>query len=227
MGKSEDYAKLAEEIRDCTKCGLCATRHLVVVDRGDPSAELVFIGEAPGASEDATGQAFVGRAGAELDHLLEEAGVKKFLIINVLKCRPPNNKFPGDAESYHAADVVDECLPWLDKQLGVVKPKAIILVGGKAASHTIYRGRNMPRVGDIVGKRMRSADYPDVEIFGMYHTSYLLRLKNMRKDDYERIRTETLDTLRAAQTVVDGKSPGGSPVYVSRQIDKGEQLNFF
>lgn len=223
----DDYNKLAEQIRDCTKCPLCATRHLVVVDRGDPTAELVFIGEAPGASEDASGQAFVGRAGAELDRLLAEAGVEKFLIVNVLKCRPPNNKFPGDAESYHHAEVVQECLPWLDQQLGIVKPKAIILVGGKAAAHTIYRGRNMPRVGDMVGKRIRSTDYPDVEIFSMYHTSYMLRLKNMNKQDYEKVREGTLETLRAAQKVVDGESPGGSPVYVSRQVDKGDQLNFF
>jgi DNA polymerase len=227
MGNAEGYTELAEAIRECTKCGLCATRHMVVVDRGDPTAELVFIGEAPGANEDASGQAFVGRAGSELDRLLEEAGIKKFLIVNVLKCRPPNNKFPGDSEAYHPLEVVGECLPWLDKQLEIVKPKAIILVGGKAAGHTIYRGRNMPRVGDIVGKRMRSSDYPGVEIFGMYHTSYLLRLKNMRKDDYERIREQTLETLRAAKKVVNGESPGGSPVYVSRQVDKGEQLNFF
>jgi len=227
MGQVDDYAELAEEIRECTKCGLCATRHLVVVDRGDPTAELVFIGESPGASEDATGQAFVGRAGAELDAYLAEAGVDKFLIINVLKCRPPNNKFPGDQDSYHPAEVVNECLPWLDKQLGVLKPKAIILVGGKAACYTIYRGRDMPRVGDIVGKRMRSDDYPDVEIFSIYHTAYLLRLKNMRRDEYDRIRAETIETLRSAQKVVDGISPGGSPTHVSRQIDKGEQLNFF
>lgn len=227
MDQLESYNALAEEIRECTKCGLCATRHLVVVDRGDPSAEIVFIGEAPGASEDASGQAFVGRAGALLDELVAEAKVKKFLILNVLKCRPPNNKFPGDAEAYHQADVVKECLPWLDQQLGIVKPKAIILVGGKAAAYTIYRGRNMPRVGDMVGKRMRSVDYPEVEIFSMYHTSYMLRLRNMNRQDYETIRANTLETLRAAQKVADGESPGGSPIHVSRQVDRGEQLNFF
>lgn len=85
----------------------------------------------------------------------------------------------------------------------------------------------MPRVGDIVGKRMRSADYPDVEIFGMYHTSYLLRLKNMRPDEHAKIIEGTLEMLQAAKKVIDGESPGGSPVYVSRQKDKGEQLNFF
>ncbi|MGD9726560.1 MAG: uracil-DNA glycosylase family protein [Nitrospira sp.] len=227
MGLQSDYAKLADEIRACTKCGLCTTRHLVVVDRGDPSAELVFIGEAPGESEDASGQAFVGRAGAELDRLLSEAGIGKFLIINVLKCRPPRNKFPGDQDSIHPVSVVDDCLPWLDAQLNLVRPKVIILVGGKAAGHTIYRGRPMPRVGDIVGKRMRSQDYPDVEIFGMYHTSYLLRLKNMRRDEYDRERDRTLEMLRSAKKVLDGESPGGSPVHVSRLNDKGDQLSFF
>lgn len=227
MDKLDTYGELADKMRECAKCGLCTTRHNVVVDRGDPTSTLVFIGEAPGASEDATGQAFVGRAGALLDELMAEVGIEKFLIVNVLKCRPPKNKFPGDSEAYHKETVVEECLPWLDQQLEIVKPKAIILVGGKAATYTLYRGRQAPKVGDIVGKRMRSADYPDVELFSMYHTSYMLRLRNMNKEDYEQIREITLETLRAAKKVVDGESPGGSPVYVSRSPDRGEQTTFF
>lgn len=227
MGLTEDYAELSEEIRGCTKCPLCATRHTVVVDRGDPTADLVFIGEAPGANEDASGQAFVGRAGKELDRLLAETGIEKFLILNVLKCRPPNNKFPGDAEAYHHAEVVDLCTPWLDQQIALVKPKVIILVGGKAAAYTIYRGRNMPRVGDIVGKRMRSADYPGVEIFGMYHTSYMLRLKNMNQMDYERVYQQTVETLQDAKRAINDEPIDTQITHVSRVSDKGEQLNFF
>jgi DNA polymerase len=199
----------------------------VVVDRGDPTARLVFIGEAPGANEDAQGEAFVGRAGALLDELLAEAGVEKFLILNVLKCRPPNNKFPGDGDAHHSVDIVDKCTPWLDKQLEIVRPKAIILVGGKAAGYTIYRGRKMPAVKDIAGKWMRSSSYPRIELFGMYHTSYMLRLRNYDRSEYDRVRENTLEILRSAQLVVDGELPSGSPMGVSGPREDGEQLSFF
>lgn len=227
MGQFDDYEKLAEEIRGCTMCGLCTTRNTVVVDRGDPTAKLMFIGEAPGGSDDVTGQALVGRPGAELDQLLEEAGVEKFIIVNILKCRPPRNKFPGDSESYHGAEVVDICTPWLDKQLALVKPKVIVLVGGKAAAHTIYRGREAPPVKNMVGKRMRSPDYPGVDIFGIYHPSYMLRLKRMNQADYDQIREDTIGLLRNAQSVVNDEPIDLAPVHVSRKSDKGEQLNFF
>ena len=227
MDITEDYAALSEQIRACTKCGLCATRHTVVVDRGDPTAKLMFIGEAPGASEDVTGEAFVGRAGALLDELLAEAGVKKFIIVNILKCRPPNNRFPGTHDAHHSADVIDECLPWLDQQLAIVQPKVVILVGGKAAANTVYRGRAMPKVGDIVHKRILSEDYPGIDIFGMYHTSYMLRLRNQDREQYDQIRTRTLDILRVAQKIIDGESSGMAPTRVARRPDKGEQLSFF
>jgi len=227
VGQIEDYEELSEKIRDCTKCGLCATRHLVVVDRGDPSTEIVFIGDAPGASEDATGQALVGKAGALFDRLINEAGVEKFLVLNVLKCKTPRNKFPGDEGSYHPADIVEECLPWLDQQLALIKPKVIILVGGNAAAHTIYRGRVAPRVRDIIGKRMRSPDYPEVEVFGIYHMSYILRLKRMNLQDFDDLCAEVVGIFRSAQRVINGEPLDGPVSHVSRLEDRGEQLTFF
>jgi len=221
------YDELSKEMLHCTKCGLCTTRHTVVVDRGDPDARLMLIGESPGANEDATGQAFVGRAGTMLDELLAEVGIEKFLIVNVLKCRPPNNKFPGDAEAYHTSDVVAECLPWLDQQIGLVKPRVIILVGGKAASYTIYRGSRAPAVRDIVHRRLVSEDYPGIDIFGMYHTSYMLRLSNQDKALYESIREETLKLLQGAKRIIEGDSSGMSATHVARRPDKGDQLSFF
>lgn len=223
----DEYDALSEEIRGCTECGLCATRHTVVVDRGDPTSRLVFIGEAPGANEDASGQAFVGKAGDLLDELLVEAGIKSFLIINVLKCRPPHNRFPGDQGSHLGVEVVDECIPWMDKQLAIVRPRAIVLVGGKAASHTIYRGRRAPAMKEMVGKWMRSDRYPGIELFAMYHTSYMLRLKDYDEMRHDRIREETVEVLRNAQKVAEGDLPSGSPLGVSERRDKGEQLNFF
>jgi len=223
----DDYDTLANQIRECTKCGLCATRHKVVVDRGDPTAKLMFISDTPGASEDATGEALVGRDGALLDEILAEAGVENFFIVNVLKCLPPNNKFPGDDGSYHPVDVVDLCLTWLDRQIALVQPKVIVLVGGKAASHTVYKGRHMPAVHDLVHRRILSEDYPGIDIFGMYHTSFMLRLKNQDLEEYEQIREQTLEILKIAQRIIDGESSGMSPTRVARRPDKGEQLNFF
>lgn len=223
----EDYASLSEEIRNCNGCPLCASRHTVVVDRGDPTARLMFLGEAPGANEDAQGYAFVGKAGAELDALVAEAGVEKFIIANVLKCRPPNNKFPGDDGSFFEADIVSKCLPWLDRQLDLIRPRAIILVGGKAAAYTIYRGRKLPPVKNIVGQWMRSDMYPGVELFGMYHTSYMLRLKNYDPSEYERVREQTISTMVMAQKVASGELPSGKPMVVSERKEKGDQLSFF
>jgi len=224
---SDEYENLRAQCVKCTKCPLCATRHKVVFDRGTPDARLMLIGESPGANEDASGEAFVGRAGALLDELLAEAGVKKFIIVNILKCRPPNNRFPGDHGAHHNSDVVEKCLPWLDRQLEIVRPSVIILIGGKAAANTVYRGREMPRVGDLVHKRILSEDYPGIDIFGMYHTSYMLRLRNMNKMEYEEIRESTLEILRVAQKIIDGESSGMAPTRVARRPDRGEQLNFF
>lgn len=187
----------------------------------------MFIGEAPGANEDAAGQAFIGRAGALLDELLRAAEVEKFIIVNVLKCRPPNNKFPGDHGSHHQIDVVDQCLPWLDRQLAVVAPRVVILVGGKAAANTVYRGRHMPKVGDLVHKRILSEDYPGIDIFGIYHTSYMLRLRNQDQEQYDQIRQRTLEIFQVAQKIIDGEPSGMAPTRVARRPDKGEQLNFF
>jgi uracil-DNA glycosylase len=223
----EEYDALGEEMRTCTKCALCASRHTVVVGRGDPTARLVFIGEAPGDSEDAAGEAAVGRAGALLDELCAEALIDKFLIINVLKCKPPNNEFPGDDRSRHGIDVVDKCIPWLDSQLEIVRPRAIVLIGGRATSNTIYRGRKSPAMKDMVGKWMRSDAYPGIELFAMYHMTYMLRLKGYDDLRYDRVREETMEVLHNAQRVAGGELPTGTPLGISERRDKGDQLNFF
>lgn len=227
MGLTEDYKALSEKIRACTKCDLCATRYQVVVDRGNPESRLMLIGEAPGANEDAQGEAFVGKAGQLLDELLAEAGIKDFIIINVLKCRPPENKFPGDAGSQHKEEIVNECLPWLDAQIEMIRPKAIILVGHKAASWTIYRWRSAPLMKDMIGKWIRSGDYRNVEFFVMYHTSYLLRTQNMDKQKSAELRALTISTMESAKLVIDGELPDGEPLQVAAKKPQTDQLKFF
>lgn len=228
MGLIDEYKALSEQIRACTKCDLCGSRYQVVVDRGNPEARLMLIGEAPGANEDAQGEAFVGRAGQLLDELLLEAGIKDFLIVNVLKCRPPENKFPGDSGSQHKEEIVNECLPWLDAQIALVRPRAVILVGHKAVSWTIYRGRTTaPPMKELVGKWFRSSDYRNTEFFVMYHTSYLLRTQNMDKEKAAEVREATVAAMVAAKTVLDGELPPGEPISTSIRRPEPDQMKFF
>jgi len=122
-------AELQAQSKDCTKCPLAATRTQVVFGRGDPSADLVFVGEAPGAEEDAQGFPFVGRSGKLLDQLvLEEIGLDRdsFFVMNTLMCRPPNNRDP-------LPDELAACRPWFDLKLAALKPKVIVTLGNFAS----------------------------------------------------------------------------------------------
>jgi uracil-DNA glycosylase len=228
---SEEYELLRQKMKVCMECPLCAARHQVVVDRGTPTARLLLIGESPGATEDATGQAFVGPAGALLDELLAEAGIgsDRFLIINVLRCRPPNNHFPGDSESrFKVEDTVRKCLPWLDQQITLVQPKVIVLVGHKAATWTVFRDKNgsVPSMSEICGRLIRADRYPGTLIFAMYHTSYLLRAQD-NLEQAAKIREETVQTLRWAWDAVQGIVPDIPTLHVRSDDKRYEQLKFF
>ena len=122
-------AELEVQCKDCTKCPLAATRTQVVFGRGDPDADLVFVGEAPGADEDAQGYPFVGRSGQLLDKLvLEEVGLDRdaFFVMNTLMCRPPNNRDP-------LPDELAACRPWFDAKLAALRPKVIVTLGNFAS----------------------------------------------------------------------------------------------
>ena len=122
-------AELEAACKDCTRCPLSATRTQVVFGRGDPDADLVFVGEAPGADEDAQGFPFVGRSGKLLDRLvLEEIGLDRdeFYVMNVVKCRPPGNRDPLPEE-------IEACSEWFDAQLASLRPKVIVTLGNFAS----------------------------------------------------------------------------------------------
>ena len=124
-----DLAELEAACKDCPRCALAATRTQVVFGRGDPDADLVFVGEAPGAEEDAQGFPFVGRSGQLLDRLvLEEIGLDRdrFWVMNTLMCRPPNNRDPLPEE-------LDACRPWFDAKLAALRPKVIVTLGNFAS----------------------------------------------------------------------------------------------
>ncbi len=165
-----DFKKLLQE-SNCTKCSLSQSRqHHIVVDRGNPEAKVLMIGEAPGENEDIQGKAFVGRAGQLMDQMMNEIGIdtnRDTLIANVVKCRPPENRAPKQEE-------VDQCIPFLRKQIAFIKPKIIVLLGATALKHLIP-SKSSASMGDEVGKFFTHPDFPNVQIIILYHPAFILR----------------------------------------------------
>jgi DNA polymerase len=167
-----DYAAFAARLRasGCTGCPLHAGRTQLVVDRGNPAARLLVVGEAPGADEDAQGRAFVGRAGQLLDRLMAEVGLdteRDMLIANVVKCRPPDNRAPTPAEA--AA-----CLPYLRRQLALVDPAVVALLGATALRHLAPGTPRGGRMGDAVGRFLDLPAWPGRPFLVLYHPAALL-----------------------------------------------------
>jgi len=135
-------AELEVACKDCTRCDLAASRTQVVFGRGDPDADLVFVGEAPGADEDAQGFPFVGRSGKLLDRLvLEEIGLERdaFFVMNTLMCRPPNNRDPLPEE-------LAACRPWFDQKLDALAPKVIVTLGNFASKALLETTQGITKV---------------------------------------------------------------------------------
>ncbi len=154
----------------CDKCpALCAERRSIVVDRGNPRAKILIIGEAPGETEDRLAQAFVGRSGKVLDDVFASAGIdtnRDTLIANVVKCRPPKNRPPTPGEAAN-------CKPYLLRQIALQKPRALVLLGATAARHLAPAEGVAMR--DRVGKPLELAQFPGVLIQVLYHPAFLLR----------------------------------------------------
>jgi DNA polymerase len=160
-----DWAHFSADVSACTACGLARTRNRTVPGVGDPRAEWMFIGEAPGAEEDAKGEPFVGQAGRLLDSMLAALGmnrIKAVYIANVLKCRPPGNRAPTPLE-------VEACLPYLDRQIALIQPKLIVALGKSAATTLLHAEAT------IASLRGRVHRYNDVPLIVTYHPAYLLR----------------------------------------------------
>jgi len=175
-GVLETLDQIREEIGDCTRCRLHEKRKNIVFGSGDPRADLVFVGEAPGEQEDRLGEPFVGRAGSKLTEIIEKGigvwqnGVfvcdnlkrKDVYICNVVKCRPPDNRDPRD-------DEISTCLPFLIKQIRFIRPRVIVALGRIAASALL--GRKV----DISRERGNWHRFEGTRLMLTYHPSYLLR----------------------------------------------------
>lgn len=159
------WREFAADVDACNACGLCRTRNRSVPGVGDTEAEWMFVGEAPGAEEDARGEPFVGQAGRLLDNMLAALQMtrqRNVYIANVLKCRPPGNRTPEAAEA--AA-----CQPYLARQIALLRPRIIVALGKSAASLLL---RTDATIGSLRG---RVHDYGGVPLIVTYHPAYLLR----------------------------------------------------
>lgn len=175
-----ELEKIADEVRKCCKCGLGQTRINAVPGQGDPNAEIVFVGEAPGADEDAQGLAFVGRAGKLLTRIIEAMGLKRdnVFICNILKCRPPGNRDPK-------LDEIANCLPYLQRQLELIKPEIIVALGAHAAKTLLDSQKTIGQLRGQFHDYYTALDAKPIKLMPTYHPAYLLR--NYSTDNRKRV----------------------------------------
>jgi uracil-DNA glycosylase family 4 len=171
-----NWAGLNESIRACTRCELHAGRTQAVCGVGNTAADWLVVGEAPGADEDEQGEPFVGRAGQLLNEMLRAAGQprEQVFIANILKCRPPNNRDPKPAE-------VDQCLPYLQQQIEMVRPK-LILVVGRIAAHNLLKV-DVP-IGKLRGQ-IHHYGADNIPVVVTYHPAYLLRSPSQKRKSWD------------------------------------------
>ncbi len=169
---------------NCSKCPeLCQSRHNIVVDRGNPQTKVLVIGEAPGENEDLQGRAFVGRAGQLLDKIMASIDLdtnNDMLIVNVVKCRPPENRAPKPVEA-------DNCRAYLKWQIDFVKPEVVVLLGATAAKHLMpeQKGQGMK---ERVGQLFDLSTYPNTKFLLLYHPAYLLRDPRKKPEMWEHVK---------------------------------------
>ncbi len=160
-----DWAKLKAAVACCTACPLCQSRTQTVFGVGDKQANWLFIGEGPGAKEDEIGEPFVGQAGKLLDNMLMSIQLRRgdgVYITNIVKCRPPNNRNPELSEA-------EQCRPYLERQIVLIKPKLIVALGKIAAQNLLHTNES---IANLRGKLHSYADNP---LIVTYHPAYLLR----------------------------------------------------
>lgn len=165
------WESIEQQIANCRRCGLCQQRHNIVLGEGNRHAEIMLIGEGPGADEDAMGRPFVGKAGQLLDKMFSAIDItrEELYITNVVKCRPPGNRTPLDEEA-------EACLPILRMQYALIKPKIVVCLGATATRHVYERDARITRV------RGQWQDKNGTLFIPTYHPAALLRDESKKKD---------------------------------------------
>jgi uracil-DNA glycosylase len=174
-GVVESLEAIREDIGECVRCKLCALgRKQIVFGVGNPNANLMFVGEAPGRDEDIQGIPFVGRAGQKLTQIIEAIGLKRedVYIANVIKCRPPQNRNPEP-------DEVEQCEPFLFRQIDTIKPKVIVALGTFAAKSLLKSNDSISRL------RGRVFEYRGAKLVPTFHPAFLLRNPSCRREVWE------------------------------------------
>jgi uracil-DNA glycosylase len=165
---------IREDIGDCTRCALHKGRSKIVFGVGNINADIMFVGEGPGADEDAQGEPFVGRAGQLLNNMISAMGIKRedVYIANVVKCRPPGNRAPEKDEA-------ETCSPFLMRQIDVVNPKVIVALGATAAKNLLAMNDSMANL------RGRWYDFRGTKLIVTFHPAYLLRDPRQKKETWK------------------------------------------
>jgi DNA polymerase len=174
---AETLEDIRRDLGDCRRCKLYSTRTNMVFGEGSPKAELMFVGEGPGADEDATGRPFVGRAGQLLTKMIEAIDLKRedVYIANVVKSRPPGNRTPE-------SDEVKACIPFLFRQIAAIRPKLIVALGNPAMQALLDT-----KIG-ITKMRGQFQDYhrmPEIKVLPTFHPAYLLRSPDKKREAWE------------------------------------------
>ncbi len=174
---NETLEEIRADLGDCQRCKLWRARTNIVFGEGSPTAELMFVGEGPGADEDASGRPFVGRAGQLLTKMIEAIDLKRedVYIANVVKSRPPGNRAPE-------ADEVKACIPFLYRQIAVIRPKLIVTLGNPATQSLLDT-----KVG-ITKLRGQFQDFPrdaKIKVIPTFHPAYLLRSPDKKREAWE------------------------------------------
>lgn len=191
--KSQCLEIVRQKCESCKACPLAKTRNNVVFSDGNPStAKIVFIGEAPGEVEDELGMPFVGRAGQLMNEFLAEAGISRendIYMINTVKCRPPENRVPTDEEK--AA-----CRKFLDAQIDIIKPEAIVLCGATALKSFVELDKKQT-ISKVRGKWMTvTVDGVEYKAITIFHPSYLLRNRSMEEGSPRRLMQQDLAVIK-------------------------------
>jgi DNA polymerase len=170
-GDNEEFEALREEAMACTRCRLAGTRSTVVFGTGNPHADLMFIGEAPGRDEDQQGKPFVGRAGQLLTDIIKAMKLSRddVYIANVIKCRPPENRNPEP-------DELDACRPFIQRQVELIDPKVIVTLGRFGLQSLTEKAYSISSV------RGQWLEYRGIKVMPTYHPAYLLRNPAAKKD---------------------------------------------
>jgi len=183
---TETFEQIHTEIGDCTRCPLHQERTHVVHTEGNRKARLMFVGEAPGADEDAQARPFVGRAGQLLTKIIEAIGLKReqVLIGNVNRCRPPGNRAPTTEEA-------TTCKPYLLREIAIVQPEVIVVLGNTAMKNLLDTREGITRL------RGRFQDYKGIKVMPTFHPAYLLRDPSKKR--------ETWEDLKKVRDYLDGQ----------------------